>query len=245
MTLATGLANLTPLPSAGQGLCTLSWQDRVFTFRTNPNEIWWDYELITHTEETYGGRVVQILGLKLGDLSVKIECGGGGWDYLMMVVNFLRDLVTAQRGGQHAEFAYTTRGWRLGVYAISVPFGDQVTATTREILVTFKIQQDITGLLSQGTLDVELSRITAGIYPPGYPPHNKYNDPLGIGGNLSDLGITMETPSGPTYAPAQPTNTVDTNPQGNDVLGTNAAAGIPLIGNIPGLSTLLGGGALP
>lgn len=241
--LSTGLSTAAGVPSSGAGLCTLSWQDRVFTFRTNPNEIWWSYELITHTEETYGGRVVQILGLKLGDLTVKIECGGGGWDYLMMVVNYLRDLLTDQRNGKTAQFAYTTRGWLLSVFGMAVPFGDQVTATTREITLNFKIQQDITGLLSQGTLDANLARLNQGTYTPGYPPHNQYNDAAFTGG--SNLSSDPENPSGPTYDPTQPVNTVDADVAGNDVLGTNVFAGIPLLSSIPGLSTILGGGGAP
>src|ERR1700742_4518004 len=92
---------------ANTGLCTLSLQGRVFRFRTNPNEIWWSYELIRNVEETYGGRVGELLGTKLGDLSVKVDCGNGGWNYLMEVVLFLRDLLTDQRNGNTAQFAYT------------------------------------------------------------------------------------------------------------------------------------------
>jgi hypothetical protein len=224
---------------AASGLCTLSWQGTVFTFRTNPNEIWWTYELITHTEETYGGRVVQILGTKLGDLSVKVECGNGGWDYLMMVVNYLRDLLTAQRNGVPAQFSYTGRNWLLGVYAMSVPFGDQVTATTREIELNFKIQQDITGVIGQATLDAAFTNIAVGTYTPGMSPHNQYNDGAFSGG--SNLSSAPENPSGPTYNPAQPTNSVDSNPLGNDILGANLVAGIPVISNIPGLSSIIGG----
>lgn len=233
--------------SSGAGLCTLSWEGRVFRFRTNPNEIWWTYELITHTEETYGGRVVQILGTKLGDLNVKVECGNGGWDYLMMVVNYLRDLLNSQRNGVPAQFAYTARNWILNVYAMSVPFGDQVTATTREIELTFKIQQDITGLIGEATLDAAFANISNNTLTPAQTPHNRYNDPNGIGGefNLSNLTSAPENPSGPTYDPATPVNTVDTNVAGDDILGTNIFAGIPVLSNIPGLSSILGGGGAP
>lgn len=227
--------------SAGQGLCTLSWEGTVFTFRTNPNEIWWTYELITHTEETYGGRVVQVLGTKLGDLNVKVECGNGGWDYLMMVVNYLRDLLTAQRNGVPAQFSYTGRNWLMNVYAMSVPFGDQVTATTREIDLNFKIQEDITGLVGEATLDAAFANIVQNTYTVGQTIHNKYNDPNGVGGTPSLLTTAPENPSGPTYNPAQPTNTVDSDVVGNDVFGANIAAGIPILSNIPGLSSIIGG----
>jgi hypothetical protein len=238
MTAPTTL-NTAATSTSSAGVCTLSWEDRVFTFRTNPNEIWWTYELITHTEETYGGRVVQVLGTKLGDLSVKVECGAGGWDYLMMVVNYLRDLLTAQRNGVPAQFSYTARNWLLTVYAMSVPFGDQVTATTREIQLDFKIQQDITGLLGQATLDAAFNNINPGTLTPGTSPHNRFNDAAFAGG--SNLSSAPENPSGPSYDPTEPISTVDADVAGNDILGTNILAGIPIISNIPGLSDIIGG----
>lgn len=240
MTSAVNTLNTAAMGSASPGLCTLSWQDKVFSFRTNPNEIWWTYELITHTEETYGGRVVQVLGTKLGDLSVKVECGAGGWDYLMLVVNYLRDLLTAQRNGVPAQFAYTARNWLLTVYAMSVPFGDQVTATTREIQLDFKIQQDITGLLGQATLDAAFNNINPGTLTPGTSPHNQYNDGAFQTGG-ANLSSAPENPSGPSYDPSQPINTVDDDVIGNNVLGANVFSGIPLISNIPGLSSIIGG----
>jgi hypothetical protein len=234
-----GPLSSTAVTNTGAGLCTLSWEDRVFRFRTNPNEIWWTYELITHTEETYGGRVVQILGTRLGDLNVKVECGNGGWDYLMMVVNFLRDLLTDQRNGTPAVFEYTARNWKLGVYSMSVPFGDEVTATTREIELNFKIQEDITGLIGQATLDAAFANIAVGTYTPAQSVHNQYNDAAAAGG--SNLSSSPENPSGPTYNPSTPINTVDTDVIGNDILGSNIIAGIPVLSNIPGLSSIIGG----
>jgi hypothetical protein len=146
-----------------RGIATLSWGGRVFRFRTNPNEITWTYSLITHTDQTYGGRVVQILGTKIDDLTVKVDCGNGGWEYLMRVVTYIRDLMVSQRNGQPATFEYTTRNWKLNVYAASIPFADQVSATTRELTLNFKVQQDVTGTMSTNTISSALMALTAGI----------------------------------------------------------------------------------
>src|SRR6185437_458039 len=121
MTVPNGgpVTNLSGPSGVNTGLCTLSFQDQVCRFRTNPNEVWWSYELLQNVEETYGGRVIQILGTRLGDLTVKVDCGLGGIDYLMEVVYYLRNLMSDQRNGNPATFAYTTRNWQLNVYAMS------------------------------------------------------------------------------------------------------------------------------
>jgi len=221
--------------STERGICTLEYGGKVYQFRTNPNSVWWSYELITHVEQTYGGRVVQILGTRLGDLTVKVECGEGGWDYLMNTVLFLRDIMVDQRDGNTATFEYTTRNWKLNVYAMSIPFQDQITATTREIEIRFKIQEDVSGVISQTSLNVELASLQDGIFRPGQPIHNQYNDFNANGISLADgpiaavgktilnsvKGILGGNGTGIPYTQSNVTNTVDSNPQGNNPLGAN------------------------
>jgi hypothetical protein len=249
MTAAAGalLTQVTPLAGpngVNTGLCTLSFQDTVFRFRTNPNEIWWSYELLTNIDETFGGRVIQVLGTRLGDLTVTVECGGGGIDYLMQVVLYLRNLLSDQRNGNTATFGYTTRNWQLNVYALSIPFQDQFDATTREIPLNFKIQQDVNGILSQVTLDANLAMPNDGTLTPGQTPHNQYNDAAAAFG--TDNATIPQAPGGPTYLSSGIVNNVDTNPAGTNPGGLNPLASIPFATAIPGvstLSTLLGGTA--
>jgi hypothetical protein len=230
---------LPPAPGgAASGICSLTYgSGQVFTFRTNPNEIWWSYELIKNVEDTYGGRVIQLLGTKLGDLRVTVECGRGGWSYLMQVLLYLRNLLSDQRNGQTATFLYTTRNWQLKVYALTIPFQDQVEATTREIELNFKIQEDISGTLSRVTLDAELSRLQDGVYGPGHPPHNMYNDARSQAG-MGPTVATVQTAGGPNYTGSGITNTVDSNPAGSSPLGVNPLTAFPFFSSIPGLSAL-------
>lgn len=221
--------------TANRGLCTLTFQGRVLRFRTNPNEIWWTYELLTKVHQTYGGRVVQLLGTRLGDLNVKVEAGRGGWPYLMQLVGYLRDMMSDQRGVQPpAVFEYTTRNWRCNVYAMTIPFEDQLEATAREVQLNFKIQEDLTGVLSQVTLDAEIARLQEGVYGPGRQPHNKYNDPEQQG---RQEGAPV-SPGGPSYGPSGITNTVDSSPQGDNPGGLNVAGALPFLASIPGLGAL-------
>lgn len=224
---------LVPDPGGtNRGLCSLNFAGKIFRFRTNPNAIYWDYQLKTAVEETYGGRVIQILGTRLGDLQVKVECGYGGWPYLMSVVNYMRDLMSDQRGDKSATFEYTTRNWKFKVYGLSIPFQDEVGATTRELTLQFKIQEDVSGVASATALSAELARIQDGIYRPDQTIKNKYTD-----GSNANAGGLNTRPSG--YKGQGTPNEVLNAPLGNTAgLANPFAAFMP---NIPGLSAMFGG----
>lgn len=228
-----GPAGSTEPGVANRGLCSLTYNGQILRFRTNPNQMFWDYQLLTKVENTYGGRVIQVLGTRLGDLSVTVECGMGGWPYLMQVVGFLRDMVSDQRNQvQPGTFEYTTHNWKLNVYAINVPFQDEVTATTREITLNFKIQEDLTGVLSQITMRAEMLKLQEGVVGPGRSPHNQYND---FERNGQPEIFNPVAPGGPGYAPTGIMNLVNVQPFGNNPGGLNPLAGF--MPSIPGLSS--------
>lgn len=195
MTAPTSQQQPLNTPAAPQrGIASLTWGNHVLRFRTNPNAVNWNYSLITKTDQTYGGRVVQILGTKIEDLTIKIDCGLGGWPYLVKVVTFMRDLMVAQRNGQTAVFEYTTRKWKLKVYAASFPFADQITATTRELTLNFKVQEDISGIISSATIATALQSFIDGV---GWE-RNQYND-FGFSAPNNDTGLI---PNAETFAGA-------------------------------------------
>jgi hypothetical protein len=266
----TGTPTVAAPGSTTRGLCSLSYAGQSFVFRTNPNSIWWTYELITKTEDTYGGRVVQILGTKLGDLTVRVECGSqynsiggqiGGWPYEMQVVSYLINLMKAQRAGPTATFEYTTRGYKMNVYSMSVPFQDDWQATTREIELQFKIQEDISGVVSGASLDAELAALQVGVYRPNMALHNQFNDPSAagtpavVGLNSSTLSALLNgSLANPNlevggYTPTSVVNPVDTQPGGGAQPNPEADAGLAAglgggltggIANLGGITSLLG-----
>lgn len=193
---------LTRPGKAERGVASLQFNGRTLRFRTNPNEIWWSYSLITAVENTYGGRVVQILGARIEDLVVTVECGRGGWPYLRYIVNFMRDMINDQRKGEPGLFSYTTRNWYLKVFALSVPFQDSVTATTREIELRFKVQEDVSGVQTSLAISNELARLQDGIgfkkgpYNSGNGGRDQYQSPGGFLGGLSGLlgGLPFSIP---------------------------------------------------
>ena len=145
-----------------------------FRFRSNPKEFNWSYTLNKRVDQTYGGRVIQLLGTRIDDFSFKADCGIGRWEYMNRVAKFMRDVMIRQRGGTPATFEYTTRGWKFNAYVVSVPFADAIEEVLREFEVGLKVQEDISGVMSRNTLSAELARLQDGL---GFR-RSKYNDPL-------------------------------------------------------------------
>lgn len=155
-------------------LATLSYGGSVIRFRTNPNQIRWSYRLKTSVTNTYGGRVIQLLSANIDDLVVTADAGAGGWDYLHQIANQFRDFMVYQKNtGTAGVFEYPNRGWSLGVYALNFPFKDSVTDVKREFTMQFKVQEDISGVVTTQSLDNEIARLKEGI---GWS-HNEYNTP--------------------------------------------------------------------
>lgn len=146
-------------------------------FRVNPKEFNWSYTLNKRVDQTYGGRVIQLLGTRIDDFTFKADSGalanGGGWPYASRVATYMRNVMIAQRNGVPATFEYTTRGWKFNAYVVSVPFADAVEEVLREFEIGLKVQEDVSGLMSRNTLQAELRRLQDGI---GFT-RNKYNDP--------------------------------------------------------------------
>ena len=163
-----------PLAQGQRGIASMHHPDvGSLRFRTNPNEFGWTYTLNKRIDQTYGGRVVQLLGTKIDDFTFKADSGGGRWDYMNKVAKFMRDVMISQRNGTPATFEYTTRGWKLNCFVVSVPFQDAIEEVKREFEIQCKVQEDVSGVMSSNTLSAELRRLQDGLnYQRG-----KYNDP--------------------------------------------------------------------
>lgn len=166
-----------------RGIASLTHKGRTFRFRTQPNQFQWTYTLNKRVDQTYGGRVVQLLGTKIDDFVLKAEAGGGRWDYTNRMAKFMRDVMIEQRDGTPATFEYTTRGWKLNCYVVSVPFQDAIEEVLRPFEIQLKVQEDVSGLMSKSSLSAELRRLQDGV---GFR-RSKFNDPTKQGEQLSDL----------------------------------------------------------
>ena len=148
--------------------------------RSNPKEFNWSYTLNKRVDQTYGGRVIQLLGTRIEDFTFTADCGSGRWEYMNKVAKFMRDIMIKQRGGAPATFEYTTRGWKFNAYIASIPFADAVEEVAREFEVAMKVQEDVSGLMSRNTLSAELRRLQDGM---GFT-RSRYNDPLKAGNGV-------------------------------------------------------------
>lgn len=207
-----------------RGLCTLNAPGvGTLQFRTNPNEITWDYQLKTHVEQTYGGRIIQILGARLDNLVVKVDCGQGGWPYANYVQQFLRNMMVTQRNGMPGTFTYTTRNWVLKVFSLNVPFEDQVTATVRELTLNFKVQQDVSGVQTASSIANALNALRVGI---GFLGTELYGSGVGTAPNNAYGG--------------GPATILQNTPMANQATALTG----PLSSGLPGVENIVAGSGL-
>lgn len=157
------------------GIASLTHQGKVLRFRTDPNSITWDYNLKTNIEETYGGQVVQVLSANIDNLRVTADAGLGGWAYVESVALFFRDMLFNQREGRSEPgvFRYPARGWELKVFALNFPFKDSVEDVLREFTMAFKVQEDVSGIVTSSLIETEMAKLSKGI---GWE-RNEYNTP--------------------------------------------------------------------
>lgn len=212
-----------------QGIASLTFKGDVFRFRTNPNSIRWSYTPNVRVDPTYGGRVIQLLSVKIDDLVVQIEAGQGRWDYYRTVSEFMRRLLVEQKDGTTATFEYTTRGWKLNVYVVNIPYEDDFHAVTRPIELSFKVQEDVSGVMSQNSLSQELKNLQDGI---GWKK-SKYNQPDPSDGTDGEsgwlgLGQTADQLTGAIGDLAQAIT-------GSDAVGSAIASGGGLASLFPGI----------
>jgi hypothetical protein len=213
------------IATGATGICTLTHQGRAFRFRTNPNEFNWDYTLNKRVDQTYGGRVVQLLGCKIDNFTFKVDCGAGGWAYANSVANFLKDVMIDQRNGIPATFEYTTRGWKFNCYVVSVPYSDAVEEVLRTLEINLKVQEDVSGVMSSASLWAELQSLQDGINF----QRSKYNDP-------QKQGAAANQPS-PDQQFSGVTAVEEAIQGAASILGYGAAAGAgSYISNLTGLN---------
>ena len=164
-------------------LLTFTGGARSFTLRTNPNYISYSYSLRTKTFQTYGGKVIQILGVNYGPLQIEIESGSittvnghpGGFEYLRSVVQWFKETSLWQRNNKRPiRFTYPERNYILDVYLKTLIIADDLENVLRPLQMEFEIEDDFTGLLTGDVIDSELQYFQDGI---GYEV-NLYNDPM-------------------------------------------------------------------
>jgi hypothetical protein len=153
------------------GIALLSAQSD-FRFRIDPEAIQWTYKLNTHTDNTYGGKVIQILSVQIQTMTIPVVSGRGGRAYMMSVFNFFRDMMIWQRDtGKAGTFSYTPRNYNLKVFASNLKIEDNLQNVVFPISLIFDVQSDLAGVVRDNIISAEIARLQQGI---GYT-ENSFN----------------------------------------------------------------------
>lgn len=177
-----------------------------FRLRIDPEEIQWVYSLNTRTDNTYGGKVIQILSVSINEMSLPIMGGSGGRDYLKSVATFFRDGMLWQRDtGNTAIFTYSPRGYNLNVYFSNLKIEDKLENVSFPFTLVFKVQEDLAGAVKQQIIMQEIANLQAGI---GYTS-DQFNDP-----SFSTSGNTTSSSSTVNSSGADPSTSFGNNSSG-------------------------------
>lgn len=176
------------------GLATLGGH----AFRLDPRVVSWDFSIIAVDTPTIGGKVVQVLGATLGDMTVTGSFGVGGWQEQERFLQTMKDMADSQfskAGGkvglsEPLIFRYPPKGWDFLVYLTgykqpggvgSVLLDDSVHAP--EWQLTLFLVEDNAGL-TKVAIDTYIARLAEGI---GWK-QTVYNGPM----NFSDVEATLQ-----------------------------------------------------
>lgn len=152
-------------------------------FRIDPELISWNWKVLTNVVETIGGRVIQVIGAQLEDLTVQGSMGqdhsagpvnGSSWRQAEQFLSVVAQIMEAQSadsnhaGKMHppALFSYPPKGWRFPCYVkgLTDPDGDNSVILTpakvnqRYTLALFIVQEGSSALVKAGTTNGVLSQ---------------------------------------------------------------------------------------
>jgi cell wall-associated NlpC family hydrolase len=198
-----------------------------YALRVDPYEVSWNYNLRTHIDDTYGGKVVQILGTDLGELTISSITGLGGRAELLNLADFFRGMCewqVVQR--KPATFSFPYKKYSLTVWAHEMTYNDSIDNISFPYTMTFYIEDDIGGNLNKIAMTDALRNLTDGI---GYV-RNDYNYPT-PGDEMS--GIKVNNSANPQALPT-PVTGVDSSLAADQQ--ANAQAIISVAGSL-GLSS--------
>lgn len=143
-------------------------------FLVDPTQVEWDFKVRMSETETVGGRVVQIFGTDLGDMTVQGTVGFGNramgdtesWEALDRLQEKIEDM--AEEAGQDRRsrpyrFSVPRMGWSFDVHIKSFSPVTHSNAPAHEFTLGLFIVQDVTGVVTQGISDRYLERLVDGV----------------------------------------------------------------------------------
>lgn len=150
-------------------------------FRVDPESIDWDWQVLTNVVETIGGRVIQVIGAYLNDLTITGSFGqdhstplGVSWRQAEAFLALITQIMEFQSQDANQQdlmhppaiFTYPPKGWRFQVYVkdfSDADGGGSIVMTPgkfnqRYQLTLFIVQDASEGLVVAGTTNGVLSQ---------------------------------------------------------------------------------------
>ena len=155
--------------------------------RIDPVEVTWNFSAIVADKKTIGGKVVQVLGTDLSDMTVRGVFGYGdrskgdqaGWEEqerFRQAVKELAKHTSSDRTPDPIRFIYPPKRWDFHVYVkrVDEPFRLANGVFNPTWTLTLFVVRDNTNVVVKGVRDLYIQRLMAGI---GWK-QTSYNGPL-------------------------------------------------------------------
>ena len=151
----------TPTPT--QARAYLGTGDVGVTFPFNPDTVSWDYSENIFSQDTLGGRVVQLLSVSLNGMTMTGRAGSR--KELQKMANAFKGIMEFHvRTLEPVYFKVPSREWSFSVYLQAVPqLSWDVTATSYPYQLQFLVEEDLNGIKTHEINTEALKRLASGI----------------------------------------------------------------------------------
>jgi len=129
----------------------------VFPF--NPETVTWNYTDNTTSMDTLGGRVIQLLSVKLNSLEITMKAGSRA--DLQNIATKLKEIMSYHVATQNpVRFKVPSRNWDFQVYIQSLPaLGWDVATTSYPFSITLFVEEDLTGVQTKQITNAVIQNI--------------------------------------------------------------------------------------
>lgn len=201
----------------------------------DPDEVTWDFRIKAAVQSTIGGRVIQVFGTELGDMTVRGQFGNGnrgagdtaGWEAaerFMAEIIELAKATAADPDVTPVRFRVPSMDWGFNVHVKNiVPLTHTVNSPAMEYNLTLFIVEDITQTVSKGITDKYIERLMKGI---GWE-QTEYNGPTvdQLDELLSPYGGSVRG-----YMEGQVISILEESGMGGTSVGQGPVGGAPIAG---------------
>jgi hypothetical protein len=164
-----------PFPSTAHAY--LGVDSAFHTFRFNPDSVTWSYKENISSQDTIGGRVVQLLSVQIEGISIQGRSGSRG--ELQRMSDNIRSIMEYHiKSSRPVAFRVPSRKWYFVVYVTAMPqIGWDVASTSYPYQIELAVEQDLVGLQAKKIEESALLRLAEGV---GYQEAVHGGDPKGF-----------------------------------------------------------------